>query len=108
VRPTPKINGLAVKVQSEYEQWTFPWRGGSLTPANCRDQSQSREHTAMTGNVTALLNTLTRSDVEAMTPAERRRFAELCRHWAGLAERARIDPRGSGVLADLRQGHHTD
>jgi hypothetical protein len=62
----------------------------------------------MADNVTAMLNTLTRSDVEAMPPTERRRFAELCRHWARLAERPRIDQRGSGVLADLRQGRHTD
>jgi hypothetical protein len=62
----------------------------------------------MVGNVTALLNTLRLSDVEAMRPTERRRFVELCQHWARLAERPRVDPRGSGVLADLRQGHHTD
>jgi hypothetical protein len=62
----------------------------------------------MAGNITALLNTMTLSDVEAMAPTERRTFAELCRHWARLAERPRIDPRGSGVLAELRQGRHTD
>jgi hypothetical protein len=27
-----------------------------------------------------------RPDVEALSPAERRRFAELCRSWADLAE----------------------
>jgi hypothetical protein len=61
----------------------------------------------MAGKVTVLLNTLTVSDVEAMAPTERRSFAELCRHWARLTERSRTDPWGSGVLAELRQGHHT-
>jgi hypothetical protein len=57
---------------------------------------------------TTLLNTMTPADVEAMSPIERRRFAELCRHWARLAERPRTDPRDSDVLAELKQGCHTD
>jgi hypothetical protein len=54
--------------------------------------------------IAALFNALTREEVDAMPPAERRRFADLCRHWADFAD---IRPRDltsqSGVLADLRR-----
>jgi hypothetical protein len=65
----------------------------------------------MAVKIAALLNTLTLSDVESMPPAERRSFAELCRHWAQLAEHARsqcVDPHASGILADLRQGYRSE
>ena len=59
--------------------------------------------------IAALFNALTREEVDAMPPAERRRFADLCRHWADFAE---IRPRGiapqSGVLQDLRRGLRND
>ena len=55
--------------------------------------------------IAALFNALTREEVDALPPVERRRFADLCRHWADFAE---IRPRElgsqSGVLADLRRG----
>ena len=55
--------------------------------------------------ITALFNALTREEVDAMPPIERRRFADLCRHWANFAD---LRPRGqtpqSGVLADLKRG----
>ena len=62
----------------------------------------------MAGKITALLNTLTLSDLEAMAPAERRSFAERCRFWVHLVEQARIDLQDSGVLAELRQGYRVD
>jgi hypothetical protein len=55
--------------------------------------------------IAALFNALTREEVDAMPPAERRRFAELCRHWADFADiRPRPDAPRSGVLADLKRG----
>ena len=62
----------------------------------------------MAGKITALLNTLTLSDLEAMAPPERLSFAERCRFWAHLIEQTRIDPQDSGVLAELRQGYRVD
>jgi len=62
----------------------------------------------MANGIAALLNTLTLSDVEAMPPAERRSFVELCQRWGQLAERARsycVDPLASGILADLGRGY---
>lgn len=59
--------------------------------------------------IAALFNALTREEVDAMPPVERRRFADVCRHWADFAE---IRPRGptsqSGVLDDLRRGLRND
>jgi hypothetical protein len=55
-------------------------------------------------------------DIDALPAAERRKFAELCRHWAdlaepGLPERARSFPEPaavsaamSGVLLELNRG----
>ncbi|MBO0763489.1 MAG: hypothetical protein J2P50_02695 [Hyphomicrobiaceae bacterium] len=55
--------------------------------------------------IIALLGALTREEVDALPPIERRRFADLCRHWADFADAC---PEGvrplSGVLADLRRG----
>jgi hypothetical protein len=59
--------------------------------------------------IAALFNALTREEVDAMPPVERRRFADLCRHWADFSE---IRPRDlgsqSGVLADLGRGLRND
>lgn len=49
----------------------------------------------------ALLDALTPADVLALPPAQRRRFADILKHWAELADRA--DAPKVGVLADL---HH--
>jgi hypothetical protein len=36
--------------------------------------------------IAALFAALTREEVDGLPPAERRRFADLCRHWADFAE----------------------
>ena len=62
---------------------------------------------SIAGKISALFNVLTREEVDAMPPVERRRFAELCRHWADFAElRPRLQEAQSqsGVLADLKRG----
>jgi hypothetical protein len=53
-----------------------------------------------------------RPDIEALLPVDRRRFAELCRHWADLAEPrspasepSPTRPRPmAGVLLELSRG----
>jgi hypothetical protein len=50
----------------------------------------------------ALLDVLTFHDVQALPPAQRRRFADMCKHWAQLADRA--DAPKAGVLGDLKRG----
>jgi hypothetical protein len=59
--------------------------------------------------IAALFNALSREEVDALSPVERRRFADLCRHWADFAE-LRPRPRNplSGVLADLKRGLRND
>ncbi len=63
--------------------------------------------------IAALFNALTREEVDAMPPVERRRFADLCRHWADFAEirprevKSQVKSR-SGVLADLGRGLRND
>jgi hypothetical protein len=57
--------------------------------------------------VAALLGTIRRQDVEALPPVERRRFAELCRHVARLAEPQSTPPK-AGVLYDLKVGRRDD
>jgi hypothetical protein len=59
--------------------------------------------------IAALFCVLTREEVDAMPPAERRRFADLCRHWANFAD-IRPQHRGpnTGVLAELRRGLRND
>lgn len=52
--------------------------------------------------IAALFDALTPADVEALPPAERRRFADRCRHWAALAEpQAHASPK-TGILAQLK------
>jgi Cdc6-like AAA superfamily ATPase len=52
--------------------------------------------------VSDLLNALTTADVDALPPVDRRRFADLCRHVAEIAEREQ-KPK-DGVLALLGRG----
>lgn len=59
--------------------------------------------------IAALFNVLTREEVDAMPPAARRRFADLCRHWGDFAEiRPRQHEPRSGVLAELKRGLRDD
>jgi hypothetical protein len=57
--------------------------------------------------VTALLAGLDAAELDRLPPARRQRFAELCHHWAQLAERRREEPK-SGVLSDLRRGQRQE
>jgi hypothetical protein len=58
--------------------------------------------------IAALFAALKPADLDAMPPAEHRRFAEACCGWADQAERGRrVKCRNSGVLANPRnwRGH---
>jgi hypothetical protein len=60
---------------------------------------------SVAAKIAALFHALTREEVDALPPVERRRFADLCRHWADFAEiRPRALDSQSGVLADLKRG----
>jgi hypothetical protein len=50
----------------------------------------------------ALLGGISPADVQALPPAQRRRFADICKHWANLAERPGDTIRKVGVLSDLQ------
>ena len=55
--------------------------------------------------IAALFQALTQEGLDAMPPAERRRLADTCRHWAEMAERGRrVEHKASGLLALLRRG----
>ena len=56
---------------------------------------------AVVDKIAALFAALTPTDVRALPPAERRRLADLCRHWAGVADRPNTEP-ANGVLAQLK------
>jgi hypothetical protein len=51
----------------------------------------------------ALLGVLTPHDVQALPPAKRRHFADMCKYLAELAEQRPAAPK-SGILSDLRRG----
>jgi hypothetical protein len=53
--------------------------------------------------VAALLEAVTPTDVQALPPAQRRRFAAACRRAVEMATRADA-PKVGGVLYDLRGG----
>jgi hypothetical protein len=57
--------------------------------------------------VAVLLGTLRRQDVEQLPPVERRRFADLCRYVAGLAE-TQNDPPKASVLYDIKAGQREE
>jgi len=50
----------------------------------------------------ALLGGISPADVMALPPAQRRRFADICKHWAKLAERHGDSVRKGGGFADLQ------
>jgi hypothetical protein len=54
-------------------------------------------------HVAALLEALRREDFDALPPAERERFAHLCRRCADLARRRSEEPK-AGLLLDLQSG----
>jgi hypothetical protein len=53
----------------------------------------------LASHVAALLEALKAADFEVLAPAERERFADLCRHWANVP--VRREPK-SGALTDLQ------
>jgi hypothetical protein len=55
----------------------------------------------LTDRIAALFTALTREEVDALPPAQRERFAQLCEHWANFAK-LRPDTAKAGVLVDLR------
>ena len=57
--------------------------------------------------VASLLTTIRRQDLEVLSPAERQRFASLCRYVGGLAE-ASPPPPESGVLCELKTGRRPE
>lgn len=58
--------------------------------------------------ITALLAGLDTSELDRLPPARRQRFAELCAHWARLAERREEPQPKSGILSDLRRGQRQE
>jgi hypothetical protein len=54
--------------------------------------------------VSALLNGLTTVQLDELSPIERRKFAELCRHWFQLADRPRRAAPKTGILSQLQRG----
>ena len=42
---------------------------------------------AVADKIVALLDTLTQASLDSLSPVRRRQFADLCRHWADIAER---------------------
>ena len=57
----------------------------------------------LAAKVADLLAGLTPADVQALPPIQRRRFADMCRHWAALADHNDDKPK-AGVLARLSEG----
>jgi hypothetical protein len=51
--------------------------------------------------IAALFQQLTREDVDALPPAQRERFAQLCLHWGNFAA-IRPEAPKAGVLVELR------
>jgi hypothetical protein len=70
------------------------------------DLGERRDLTTAT-KVAALLDAIRTQDVAALPPMERRRFADLCRRVARLAE-PESTPAKAGVLYDLRVGRRDD
>ena len=57
----------------------------------------------MIEKITALLSGLRPEDLDLASPVQRQQFADLCRHWAGLAE-LRNEITKPGILGDLKNG----
>jgi len=52
----------------------------------------------------ASLAVITEDDVRSLPPAKRRRFADLCKHWAKEAEKPPTGLPTGGVVALLSRG----
>lgn len=44
---------------------------------------------AVADKIIALLDTMTQTSLDSLPPVRRRQFADLCRHWADVAERSK-------------------
>lgn len=53
----------------------------------------------------ALFAAMTEADVMALPPAQRRRFADVLKHWARIAERPATAVPKAGVLGHLHDGY---
>jgi hypothetical protein len=58
--------------------------------------------------IAALFAALTREEVDAMPPAQRERFGEMCRHWADFTRVRPANAPKAGVLVELRQGRRAE
>ncbi len=58
----------------------------------------------LTVKIAALFAALEAKDLDELSPVERRKFGELLRYWAELAERVRRVEPHVGVLGALRYG----
>ncbi len=60
----------------------------------------------------SLMRNLTRADIEALPPSERRNFAAMCKRWAECCERIEGEPAKvhppSGVLSGLKNGERSE
>jgi hypothetical protein len=56
--------------------------------------------------IMSLLDTMTGASLDQLNPVQRRQFADLCRHWAAIAEKpkAGVALPAVGVLANLKDG----
>jgi hypothetical protein len=54
--------------------------------------------------IAALFAAMETKDLDEMSPAERRRFADVCRHWAAVAARGEKDAPRAGFIAELADG----
>jgi hypothetical protein len=51
---------------------------------------------AVADKIIALLDTMTQTSLDSLPPVRRRQFADLCRHWADVAERSKaLQPAGA-------------
>ena len=56
----------------------------------------------------SLMRMLTRADIEALPPFERRNFAAMCKLWAERAEAIDAKPAKAGVLGKLGDGDRSE
>ncbi len=56
--------------------------------------------------IMSLMDSMTRASLDELPPAHRRRFADLLKHWAKIAETPKngATPPKAGVLAALHDG----